>query len=139
MAEGDFALFAELAERGELAPDGRQDEAPDIDDALAVDEDSEGMYYSVHCHEETPFTSRATFDQTLAEAAPELSDWAIASFEEEHALCALWESGEANRRENTPVRSAVPTLVLAGELCRRLHALAGMARERDDRPVRPRG
>jgi pimeloyl-ACP methyl ester carboxylesterase len=115
MAEGDFELFVEIAERGELARGGRQDEAPDADDALAVDEDSEGMYYSVHCHEEMPFTDRATFDQALTEAAPELSDWAIATFEEEHALCALWESGEADRRENTPVRSAVPTLVLAGE------------------------
>lgn len=118
--EEDFRLLVEFAEWGVLADEDDsedEDEFADEDDSEdeAIDEDSEGMFYSVQCHEETPFADEALFDQMVAEAAPELVLWATDSFEYEQEVCELWESGEADSRENEPVASDIPALVLAGE------------------------
>lgn len=111
---GDFDLLLELGAEGAHAPRrGQEDEAADA--ALTMDGDSEGMHYSVQCAEEVPFTRAATFEQALDAAPLALTDWAIAGFEEYQAVCAFWEAAPADQRENEPVRSTVPTLVLAGE------------------------
>jgi pimeloyl-ACP methyl ester carboxylesterase len=77
--------------------------------------DSEAMFYAVECREEGSFS---TLDQAYAAAAalpPQLADALIGSVESFFDLCAIWGVDAASSSERAPVRSAVPTLVLAGE------------------------
>lgn len=84
-------------------------EPPDIDD------DSEGMNWSVQCNEELPFMS---VEQALASANSVAMPAFVrdATFEisrTEFEQCAVWPAGTASAIENAPVVSAIPTLVLA--------------------------
>lgn len=76
-----------------------------------------GMHLSVQCHEEVPFTSQADIDAGLVgldeiaesfDGASNVGDFMLAA-------CDLWQAGSAGAVENEPVRSEIPTLVLAGE------------------------
>jgi pimeloyl-ACP methyl ester carboxylesterase len=80
---------------------------------------SHGMWYSVDCHEEAPFDDRQTI-QEWAKAEPALQKLSTAqvgflSPPTLHELCARWNAGAAGPIEGQPVRSDIPTLVLAGE------------------------
>ncbi len=78
---------------------------------------SVGMYYSVQCSEEVPFTKNNEFD-AVARRHPRLG-----SYIEHHArlgdfllrLCEGWVTYPPPALENEPVTSEIPTLVLAGE------------------------
>jgi pimeloyl-ACP methyl ester carboxylesterase len=77
---------------------------------------SQGMQFSVQCHDEIPFTTAEAFDERLTgypELAPlfERSILGKLSF----AVCAEWDSGQAGEMENQPIASDIPTLVLVGE------------------------
>jgi pimeloyl-ACP methyl ester carboxylesterase len=72
---------------------------------------SDGMSYSVTCHEEVPFN---TLEEaaTAARRVPEpLRIFDITGTLE---ICSLWGAGTAGPVETEPVRSEVPTLVLEG-------------------------
>ena len=77
-----------------------------------------GMHLSVQCHEEIPFNDRA------AAAAATATHEAISAYVADNltlgdplfAVCAVWPVGTAAASENEPVRSAIPALVLAGEM-----------------------
>ena len=77
--------------------------------------DSEGVFYSVECHEEIIFNDLdaaqmavTTFDSTIADY---LHEDVEAMFE----ICSVWGAGAAQARETQPVRSDIPTLLLAGD------------------------
>ena len=71
-----------------------------------------GMRFSFWCREEMPFED----PQKIAAQArlyPNLSGYEIQP--QLLAVCDVWKVGRANSRENRPVKSAIPTLVLAAE------------------------
>lgn len=84
-----------------------------IGDLLLRDSVAWGMYYSVQCGEELRFVTRAEVAAAKASVRPEIA--ASLGGETLFAVCAAWGAKEAAPVENTPVTSAVPALVLAGE------------------------
>lgn len=84
-----------------------------INDAFA----SVGMYYSTQCADETPFTSQEAVAASIA-ASPlfaRLQDSEGTYAEGTFETCAAWDVQPSPPVENEPVRSDIPTLVLAGE------------------------
>jgi pimeloyl-ACP methyl ester carboxylesterase len=77
---------------------------------------SEGMYESVQCSEEFPFS---TVEQDAAArpdlGQPMLEEYFDASVDGALAICDVWDVPAANAIENQAVVSAIPTLVLAGD------------------------
>lgn len=76
-----------------------------------------GMQFSVQCNEENIFTDEAAV-LAAAEAHPELRSLFAHSINlGRHAIevCSFWGAGAAAALENEPVRSDIPTLILAGE------------------------
>lgn len=74
---------------------------------------SRGMYYSVQCYEEVPFTSQEELDAS-GEALPGLESLFSVGDIGLLEFCDAWQSGEAEAFENEPVTSDIPTLILAG-------------------------
>lgn len=77
--------------------------------------DSEGLFYSVECHEEIPFN-----DYDLAVAATEAypqgaRDNLLADVDLLFEVCAFWGAGQPDPIEDRPVSSPIPTLLLVGE------------------------
>jgi pimeloyl-ACP methyl ester carboxylesterase len=74
---------------------------------------SEGMYFSVHCNEEIPFTSVDAFERSTSKVTPRLEDGIdnIQIFQ----MCSVWGSASPNSIENQAVVSEIPTLILSGE------------------------
>ncbi len=71
-----------------------------------------GLRLSVWCAEEAPFEDATTVEaQTSAEQGLGGLDGRAASV----GLCRVWNVKPAYAVENTPVRSEIPTLILAGE------------------------
>lgn len=74
---------------------------------------SRGMYFSVECHDEAPFTTTADFEAALAQY-PELAQYMSRSGDPAE-VCSVWPSGAGAPIENEPVVSDIPSLLLAGE------------------------
>jgi pimeloyl-ACP methyl ester carboxylesterase len=74
--------------------------------AHAFDGHDLGKYYAVQCHEEMPFSALGRLDATRL----------VAFHDAAHAVCADWGLPSAGVRENAPVGSAIPALLVAGEL-----------------------
>lgn len=75
---------------------------------------SVGMQYAVQCHEEHVFSEPGEA-VAAAEAYPELSPLFVPSAQLDEQVCALWGAGAADARENEPISSDIPTLILAGQ------------------------
>jgi pimeloyl-ACP methyl ester carboxylesterase len=77
---------------------------------------SRGMYYSVLCHEENPFSTLEQH-QSVLQGYPQLTG----VFENGgtgklgYQICQGWEAGRADTLENQPVHSSIPALVMTGE------------------------
>ena len=76
-----------------------------------------GMYFSVLCNEEIPYS--ATWEEFEAALAgyPEFAGF-FASFEVgglAYRVCPEWGAGKAHARENEPIVSEIPALVLTGQ------------------------
>jgi pimeloyl-ACP methyl ester carboxylesterase len=85
-------------------------------DILQQDIRSWGMYFSVLCNEEIPFSTPGEFEGIVADY-PEFVGF-FAGFEVgglAYAVCPNWGAGQANARENEPVTSDIPTLNMTGE------------------------
>ena len=75
-----------------------------------------GMYFSVLCNEEMPFSTWEEFEGVVADY-PEFAGF-FAGFEVgglAYAVCPGWGVGQADARENEPVTSDIPTLIMTGE------------------------
>jgi pimeloyl-ACP methyl ester carboxylesterase len=70
-----------------------------------------GMRYSVWCREEMPFEKRRKID-AQSRRYPQLRGYKISSMPE---ICDVWRVAPADPKANEPVRSDIPTLILAGE------------------------
>ncbi len=75
------------------------------------DDFSDGMYYSVFCQEEVPFTNVGELDTFLKQNP----DFAALGQKDVFQACKLWNVPPAPATENQAVTSDVPTLVLSGE------------------------
>jgi pimeloyl-ACP methyl ester carboxylesterase len=74
---------------------------------------SEGMYYSIECGEETPFTDWDAAYEDMNALPPALSlDTFLPSAQ---AICDAWMTNTPDSIENAPVVSDIPTLLLNGE------------------------
>jgi pimeloyl-ACP methyl ester carboxylesterase len=73
---------------------------------------STGMYYSVQCQEEVEFSTKAQLDAADANFPEQNGTFSSSNI---YKICEGWNLGRAPEIENRPVRSAIPTLVLAGE------------------------
>jgi len=70
-----------------------------------------GMRYSVWCGEEMPFESMARI-RAQSTKFPRLRGYEVMSLPD---ICGVWQVPSAPRIENTPVRSDIPTLVIAAQ------------------------
>ncbi len=76
---------------------------------------SEGMYYSVHCAEEVPFTDAEITVTNIDALHPVLRESRQLGFNYLLDLCDVWDVATLDASENDPVVSDIPTLVLSGE------------------------
>ena len=96
-----------------------------INDAFS----SVGMHFSTQCADEVPFTTREAITSGV-EASPlfaRLQDPEGTYAQDTIDTCALWNVPPSPPVENEPVRSDIPTLVLAGEFDPITPPSAGMA------------
>jgi pimeloyl-ACP methyl ester carboxylesterase len=70
-----------------------------------------GMRYSVWCREEMPFENRAKI-RAQSVLYPRLKGYEVMSVPD---ICRIWKVSPAKEIENKPVRSDIPTLVIAAE------------------------
>jgi pimeloyl-ACP methyl ester carboxylesterase len=77
--------------------------------------DSEGMYYSVECHEEMIFDDLDTAEELVDSYPREITEGLIWAVEDAVYTCDIWEINPASAVENQAVFSDIPTLLLAGE------------------------
>jgi pimeloyl-ACP methyl ester carboxylesterase len=73
---------------------------------------SEGMWLSVECGEEAPFSSPGAVETASERVLPRIRE--AMHFQPAFAMCEVWDAGEAQPLEREPVVSDVPTLILAG-------------------------
>ena len=81
-----------------------------------IDDDAEGMFYSVECYEEAPFQTAqmvmAASDRVHPSFRQDQIDFSLAMLKR----CHRWHRDFASESENMPVVSDIPTLILAGSL-----------------------
>jgi pimeloyl-ACP methyl ester carboxylesterase len=73
------------------------------------------MFYSVECQEEVPFNNTNIAEDLVADYPATITEGLIWEVEDSIATCNMWGSTPASIRENQPVSSDIPTLLLAGE------------------------
>ncbi|HSJ57958.1 MAG TPA: alpha/beta fold hydrolase, partial [Anaerolineae bacterium] len=73
---------------------------------------SEGMSFSVNCHEEVPFNTPEEIAAAVQSVPPPMRAFAVTSTLE---ICDLWGAGTPDAVETEPVTSDVPVLVLEGD------------------------
>jgi pimeloyl-ACP methyl ester carboxylesterase len=74
-----------------------------------------GMQMSVQCTEEFPFNAPEEAYALAQNLQPQIADFYPASVQPLFAACKEWTSAPPDPRENLPVSSDIPTLVLAGD------------------------
>lgn len=85
--------------------------------ALYFDDTSAlGMNMSVQCTEEIPFSQPEEAFTQAQETSPQIAAFFPRSVQPLFAACPLWNPFPPDPRENQPVDSDIPALVLAGEL-----------------------
>jgi pimeloyl-ACP methyl ester carboxylesterase len=74
---------------------------------------NEGMYYSIQCNEEVPFSSPTVLESANENVSSRLLD--VFGGGENYQNCAVWGTGQPPFIENEAVISDIPTLILSGE------------------------
>lgn len=74
------------------------------------------MHYAVNCNEEIIFDSLEDLDRAGDSLDPRLQGFFDVDNYMTYAICQRWEANEPDPRENDPVFSQIPTLILTGEL-----------------------
>ena len=74
-----------------------------------------GMQMSVQCAEEFPFNTPEEAYTAAQGVQPQIAAYYPASVQPLFAVCKQWTSAPPDPRENAPVHSDLPTLILAGE------------------------
>jgi pimeloyl-ACP methyl ester carboxylesterase len=76
---------------------------------------SYGMFFSVQCGEEAPFSTDAEIDQAGSEYPAPMRLYEGIFSARMHKLCEVWPTAPAKSIENAPVAGDMPVLLLAGE------------------------
>jgi pimeloyl-ACP methyl ester carboxylesterase len=74
---------------------------------------NEGMYYSIECNEEAPFSSEKALENANANVTRRLLD--AFNSKQIFQYCSAWEATQPSSIENEAVVSDIPTLILSGE------------------------
>jgi pimeloyl-ACP methyl ester carboxylesterase len=74
-----------------------------------------GMQMAVQCSEEIPFNTAQDAYAAAEGVQPQIAAFYPASVEPLFAVCQEWKTTPPDPRENLPVHSNVPALILAGE------------------------
>jgi pimeloyl-ACP methyl ester carboxylesterase len=77
---------------------------------------AQAMLLAVHCSEEIPFGTLEEAYQAAQGIQPQLAEYLLRKVGSRYALCQEWGLPPPDPRENEPVSSDVPALVLAGEI-----------------------
>lgn len=77
--------------------------------------DSEGLFYSVECNEEAIFNDPDAARQAVEAADSAVAEYLYVDVEAMFEICKIWGAGAASAIETQPVRSDIPTLLLAGD------------------------
>ena len=77
--------------------------------------DSLGMFWSVECYEEAPFVIDKA-QQEVKDIPTELSAPILRDVKHFYQVCKIWQVGDAPILEDKAVKSAIPTLIFAGQL-----------------------
>lgn len=72
---------------------------------------SRGMYFSIQCNEELSFVDPST--AKISGNMPGFANY-YDFLDDLFLMCAFWNSGAAENRENEPVSSDIPSLLIAG-------------------------
>src|SRR5262249_19462317 len=80
---------------------------------LGLGEFSEGKYFAVECNEEIPFNDPARVQK---DSAQHRRSAGFAYKLEDLPTCDSWRNGPLDESLKAPIESAIPTLVLSGEL-----------------------
>jgi pimeloyl-ACP methyl ester carboxylesterase len=87
----------------------------EMDAFLEEISDSQGMFYSVECHEEVVFGNEANAVELVATSPQILVELALADHSELYDVCRIWGAGSAGARETESVSSDLPVLLMSGE------------------------
>jgi pimeloyl-ACP methyl ester carboxylesterase len=74
-----------------------------------------GMQMSVQCAEEIPFNSVEEAYAAAQGVSPQIAAFYLASVQPLFATCKEWAAVTPDPRENLPVSSDIPSLILAGD------------------------
>ncbi|GAC1395565.1 MAG: alpha/beta fold hydrolase [Chloroflexota bacterium] len=75
---------------------------------------SYGMYYSVQCGEEAPFTTVPKITAAVRGLPPTLRSYVLDGAVNDLRVCSTWHVPSVPKAERAPVRSAIPALILSG-------------------------
>lgn len=74
-----------------------------------------GMYYSVECSEEWPFSQLSDNQAAVSKSLPELSQDSDVGVQASITLCQNWNVKKADQAQVSLLKSAIPTLVMEGQ------------------------
>ncbi len=74
-----------------------------------------GMYYSVQCGEDLAFASQQSLTTAANVAHPEIRPEVLLSMQADYNVCQFWGQRPVPSEQKQPVKSSIPTLILAGE------------------------
>lgn len=110
-SEGDYDLLLEWYGEEESGAARRNTPQQGEED---LPEDSQGMFYSVECHERAVFSTPEQAAQKAKDLDPALAIPLLEQTQTFFETCDLWQAGAAPALENQAVVSSIPTLLLAG-------------------------
>ncbi len=76
---------------------------------------SQGTYYSVECGEDAAFTSLQETLTAAQKQPPQARAVVETSLQDVFAICQFWDANAVPSEQKQAVKSAIPTLILAGE------------------------
>lgn len=76
---------------------------------------SEGMYYSIMCGEDMAYTTQQKLIEETQKLHPPLNTLLMPNTKYDYEICKVWNQPAVPSEQKQPVKSQVPTLILAGE------------------------
>ncbi len=74
-----------------------------------------GMYYSVQCGEDLAFTTPQELNTASNVLRSEIKPEVLTGIQADYSICQFWGEKPVPSEQKLPVKSSIPTLVLAGE------------------------
>ncbi len=80
-----------------------------------IDDFSEGIFNTIECYDEIPFSTLKEAANQIADVPPSLAAALLYGIESQFTTCEYWLEQVAGDVETQPVRSDIPTLVMNGQ------------------------